>query len=158
LGQTAYEYEIKSAYLEKISRFIYWPGTIDSSRYFIIGIAGNNPFKTIIYNDYQTRFIKNKPVKIKEVTNKKDIQGCHLLFIPKDIENDLESYIQASQLYHTLIISEKDGWAEQGIHINFYIRDDKVRFEINVESLKKSGLKAESMLLDYARIVKTKTN
>ena len=78
--------------------------------------------------------------------------------IPKDIENDLESYIQASQLYHTLIISEKDGWAEQGIHINFYIRDDKVRFEINVESLKKSGLKAESMLLDYARIVKTKTN
>jgi len=52
-----------------------------------------------------------------------------------------------------LTIGDTKGFAQQGVIINFYIKDEKVRFEINVDAAKRANLKISAKLLRLAKIV-----
>ena len=52
-----------------------------------------------------------------------------------------------------LIISSNDGYAKNGSHINFIIRNEQIRFEINKDQLSKRELKVSSQLLKLAILV-----
>jgi hypothetical protein len=54
-----------------------------------------------------------------------------------------------------LTVGEIEGFARRGGTINFYLEDDKVRFEINPESTRERGLRMSSQLLALGRIVAT---
>ena len=54
-----------------------------------------------------------------------------------------------------LTVADTPGFAERGVMINFFItREDKVRFEANLEEAENSGLRLSSQLLKLATIVK----
>ena len=52
-----------------------------------------------------------------------------------------------------LTIGDTEGFAEKGIHINFYLREESTRFSINEKVVRDSPLKMDFRLLQYARIV-----
>ena len=52
-----------------------------------------------------------------------------------------------------LTIGDYDKYAENGVLINFYIEDNKIRFEINETALSLSGLHSSYLLLNLAKIV-----
>jgi len=52
-----------------------------------------------------------------------------------------------------LTIGDGEGFAERGVMINFYLRDRKVRFEINARAAERCGFQISSLLLKVARIV-----
>ena len=52
-----------------------------------------------------------------------------------------------------LLIGESPGFAQRGGTINFVLRDNKVRFEINPAAAKASGLVISSKLLAIATVV-----
>ncbi len=52
-----------------------------------------------------------------------------------------------------LTIGNTLGFAQRGVIINFYLEDQKVRFEINVDAAKREKLTISSQLLKLARIV-----
>ena len=54
----------------------------------------------------------------------------------------------------SLTISDNGGYGKEGVIINLLLIKDYIRYEINRETLKKSGLKMSSLLLDSAIIVK----
>jgi phage-related holin len=54
---------------------------------------------------------------------------------------------------HVLLAGDTEGLAQRGIVINFYIEKSKVRFEINVDTATRMGLKISSKLLRLAKIV-----
>ena len=156
-GLQAEEYRIKSAYLEKITRFIQWPepnAATGQNAFFVIGIAGESPFNGILANDYKERRIKDKPVRIKTISETEMIKDCDLLFISASEADRLEKYILAAERFHVLTVGDTAGFAQKGVHINFYIENQKVRFSINPEAMKRAGLNAGSLLLDYATIVR----
>jgi hypothetical protein len=157
-GLEAEEYRIKSAYLEKITRFIQWPvPSADNSNppFFVIGIAGVSPLEGVLEGDYKDRRIKDKPVRIVRIFSPEGVKACDLLFIAGSEEDELDSYIQKAKQFHVLTVGDTAGFAQRGVHINFYIEDQKVRFSINPESMKQAGLNAGSLLLDYAKIVRS---
>ena len=156
-GLQAEEYRIKSAYLEKITRFIQWPdpkSTNSQKPYFVIGIAGASPFIGILESDYKDRRIKEKPVRIIEISNSDEIKNCDLLFISGSEKDRLGKYIRAAEKFHVLTVGDTAGFARRGVHINFYIESQRIRFSINPQAMKRAGLNAGSLLLDYATIVK----
>ncbi|MBS3757779.1 MAG: YfiR family protein [Desulfobacterales bacterium] len=156
-GLRAGEYEIKSAYLEKITRFIKWPdhGTATGGKSsFVIGMAGDNPFYGVLQEDYRSREIKGKPVRIVKIASVEAIKNCDLLFISSSEDDRLERYIRTAERYHVLTVGDTAGFAERGVHVNFYVERQKVLFEINPAAMKRAALSAASLLLDYATIVK----
>jgi hypothetical protein len=149
-------YVLKAVYLEKFSRFITWPEESlmdDINQPFIISVIGKTPLTENLEQIYAIQEIKKKRVIIKEIENLKDIEGSHILFIAASEKNNLDEIIAITRHNPILTVSETLGFAEQGVLINFFEKDNKLRFEINETAVLKSPLQMSFYLLNSARIV-----
>ena len=63
--------------------------------------------------------------------------------------------IAATRDQSVLLVGESSGFASRGGAINFYLDDGKVRFEVNPDVAKSSGIWISSRLLRLARIVES---
>ena len=83
----------------------------------------------------------------------RNIKECNVIFIPGSQEDRIGTILSELDDMSILTVSEVEGFAQNGGAINFYVQDNKLRFEINPDVLKKANLKASSRLLRLARIV-----
>ena len=150
------EYTIKAAFLERFTRFVEWPeesAVSDTTESFVLGIIGENPFGSILEQLYATQKIKNKEVEIQSLSNLDEISGCHLLFISKSKGKELSKILSLTKDKPILTISDANGFAENGVLINLYLAENKIRFEINETAVKVFGLTISYLLLNTAKIV-----
>lgn len=150
------EYVIKAVFLERFTRFIEWPDSVnmpDTSKPFVIGIVGENPFGATFNDLYATRKIKNRPVQIRRIDNFNQINNCHLIFISKISKTKLDQILPITKNSPILTIGDSENYAKYGVLINFYVIDGKVRFEINETASRSSGLKFSYLLLKTAVII-----
>lgn len=145
------EYEAKALYIEKFSRFIEWP---ESSSYqnFRIQIIGNSELARYLQNYHiiENNRIKNKPVTIEVIEHYYEISDCNILFIANNNEETLLSILSEIQGRPILSICEKHEWSDKGVHITFFTNANKLRFDINQTAARKSDIKIDALLLDYA--------
>ena len=157
----AREYTLKAAFLEKLTRFIEWPQHLemsDTTKPFILGVVGKNPFGSILEQIYTNFKIKNKDVTIRYINEMNDISGCHLLFITKSEKRAINRIIRYTQRKPILTIGDTDGYAEAGVIINLYIKDETIQFAINETALQETGLFADYLLLRISKIVNPISN
>jgi len=149
-------YVLKAVYLEKFSRFITWPeeSLIDKTcEPFIISVIGETPLTKNLNQIYAMQEIKNKRVIIKNIHNFNEIQGSHILFIAESEKKSIDQIIAITKQQPILTIGETKGFAEKGVLINFFEKDNKLRFEINETAVLKSPLQMSFYLLNSAKIV-----
>lgn len=149
-------YVLKAVYLEKFSRFITWPQeslTDNPDEPFIIAVLGETPLTENLNQIYAMQEIKNKRVIIKNIHNFNEIQGSHILFIAESEKKSINQIIAITKQQPILTIGETKGFAEKGVLINFFEKDNKLRFEINETAVLKSPLQMSFYLLNSARIV-----
>jgi len=150
------EYEIKAAYLYNFINYIDWPadslppagGTIT------IGIVGENPFGPAI-DPLKGKQIKGRTLAVKQITTPKDLEACQIVFISVSEKARLPEIFGQLKDSKTLTVSEMDGFAAQGGIINFISERNKVRFEINPDAARRTGLTISSELLKLAKLVKS---
>lgn len=150
------EYTLKAAFLERFTRFIEWPHTTsvaDTSEPFIISILGENPFHTKLENLYARHAIKNKRVLIRYIDDLEEIAGTNLLFITRSMHAEIAGILQSLADKPILTIGDSEGFAESGVHINFYLAGASIRFEINQTALHRANLRTSYQLLKLARII-----
>jgi len=146
------EYEVKAAFLYNFVKFVEWPDESFSNATMIIGILGEDPFGTAI-DTIQGKTVKGKKLLIKRFKHIKDIENCHILFISSSEKKHLSRIVEALSGLSILTVGDTEGAAQRGVIINFYIRQKKVRFEINVEAARRAKLKISSKMLKLAKIV-----
>jgi hypothetical protein len=149
------EYEVKAQFITVFTKYVEWPensAVNDKSVPFRISVIGKNPFGTILSDLSMGLKIKGKSVEYKEV-NDSEFTKCDLLFIASSEKNSLEKIIAKTKGKGILIISDYNGFANAGVYINFYLKANKVHFEINLNSAELEGFKISSHLLKHARIV-----
>ena len=149
------EYALKAAFIEKLCRFIDWPdihsGT-DSSQ-FVISVLGKNPFGDFLEKLATSQRIKGRTVKVVYHSNVSEIKGCNVIFIPSTEKSRLKQIIEYTKSQPVLLVADTEGFAKQGVHINFYQSGETLRFEINQDAALGSGLRIGSRVLKHARIV-----
>lgn len=150
------EYAIKAAFLERFTRFIEWPEDsveTDSTKPFVIAVIGNNPFDEALDKVAVIQRIHNRNVEIHYIDDISHESKCHILFICKSEEYRLVEIINHTYKKPILTISETEGFAEEGVLINFYMEENNVKFEINETALHNTGLYISHLLLRTAKIV-----
>ncbi len=150
------EYTMKAVAFEKLSLFITWPANTiknDPSHEFVIAVLGQNPFGSILNDVYKDKKIKDKRVKIVNVKNIKQLTDCQILFIPKIGRAELQGDLNSIKGRPILIISDTDGFAEAGCFINFYLFENKLRFEINQKGMQDAGFTIDYRLLRVSKIL-----
>lgn len=148
------EYEYKAAFIERFTRFIEWPGGIENDT-FKIAIIGSNPFKTTLDDLFANLKIKNKNVEIIYTNNMEELTDVNLVYIAASEKKRVNEILAFTDKYSILTIGDSKGFCAKGVHINMYIVDNNIRYEINQGAIEKSNLKVSSLLLASAKIVKT---
>ena len=150
------EYTMKAVFLEHFTRFIEWPetsGLADATTPFYVAVIGENPFGSILDQIYAEQKIKNKEVRILYVSTPAEIPHCHILFISNSHKELLPEILSRTKKKPILTVGDTKGFAEDGVLINFYLAENKIKFEINEKAVHDSGLVMSYRLLSLARIV-----
>lgn len=152
------EYQVKALFLLNFTRYVEWPdeafATDDSP--FVIGIAGQDPFDENLLRLVRDRVVNGRPIEVRNVDGPAEIRACHLLFIGLSERTRIEEILGHTGNRHMLTVGETPGFLERGGGINFMMRDDHVRFEINLHATRESNLRVRSQLLRVAEAVKNK--
>ncbi len=150
------EYTIKAVFLEHFTRFVEWPescGIADTSTPFVIAVIGESPFGSILDQIYTEQKIRNKKVEILYISTPDEITDYHILFISSSNKEILPEILSRTRNKPILTVSDTNGYAEEGVLINFILAGDKIKFEINEGAVHESGLVMSYRLLNLAKIV-----
>ncbi len=149
------EYHIKAAFLVNFVKFIQWPSHVfsDTSTTLTICILGNDPFDDAL-DTIEDKIVKDKRLIIKRFSRVEDIKDCQILFICTSEKKKISKILSEIKDSSILTLAETNNFCQSGGIINFVVFNNKIRFEINVDAAKRSGLKISSKLLKLSKIIK----
>jgi hypothetical protein len=157
MGFTVYptEYQIKAKYLYNFARFVDWPEESFQSpdSPFVIGIIGNDPYGIDLEKTIEGKQIKNRKFIIKHYQNLENLSSCHILFIGIDNKAGRSQIFNKIKKQGILTVGDDDSFAKDGGMINFIIKKERIRFQINREAVNQSPLKMSTTLLKMAVII-----
>lgn len=147
------EYTAKAAFIYNFTKFVEWNiAEQETTSSFVIGVLGDSPIYDALVDIAKTKKINNKKIEVVKctATNPENCK-CQILFIPELTDSKIfKEYCKAPTFKNALIISEKQGSLNYGSAINFLIIENRIRFEISVNTLNKCNLKASAQLLKLA--------
>jgi hypothetical protein len=170
------EYQLKAAFLFNFMKFIEWPQTSPEEESqktpITLCIIGTDFFGSHL-DDLTKKEIKQRPLRIlrlegfeeyqKKNSNasrqqyfqeqKKAMEGCHLLFISQSEEKQIQELKASIDVMPILTVSDISGFADGGGEIELVKDENKIRFDVNVISAEKKGLRISSQLLQLAKKV-----
>ena len=145
------EYEIKAAYLYNFIKYVDWPSYGDT---ISIGVLGNDPFGTALA-PLNGKIVKGRRLVIKHLDSVRDAQQCQIIFVSSSEKQRLQEIFESLRSARVLTVGETQGFADGGGIINFIEENNKIRFEINADAARRTGLNISSELLKLARLVKS---
>ncbi len=138
------EYELKAAFLINFTKYVKWPASaMPAGALFTIGLLGGDPFGGELDKAVQGESVGGRKIAVRHGG---DMRGCQMVFVTRN--GGGAAGVQGPGV---LTIGESPGFARQGGVIEFILKDNTVRFEINADAAEKSGLQIKSTLLQMGR-------
>lgn len=149
------EYRLKAVYLLNFLQFVDWPDSTfkDENAPIVLGILGRDPFGMILDETLAQEKVGGRPILIKRFRALEGVDECNALFIGSSEGIDLEDILQRLGESSVLTVSDIEGFENAGGGIGFYIEKNRVRFSINIRTMRFANLKVSSKLLRLARII-----
>ena len=144
------EYRLKAAFLYNFAKFVEWPAEAlsDEKATFILGVLGeNDPFGPAL-ESIRGKTVRGKILTIKRFEGLQDLAACHILFIASSEKEQLEEALEFLEGSSVLTVGEMERFAEMGGIINFVVKKNRLRFEINLDAGRRAGLEISSQLLN----------
>jgi hypothetical protein len=160
LGTIAYgetpaekEYAIKAAFIYNFAKFVEWPSeSMSKSETLNVCVLGENPFGLSLKN-LEGKEVQSKKFIVRKAKTIENMGQCHIVFVGKSFRNNLSEILAILRGQNVLTVGDMQGFAQQGGMIGFFVKDEMIRFEINLEAAQQTGLKISSKLLKLATIV-----
>jgi len=143
------EYILKAAFLYRFSDYIEWTN-IDNAETFNIAILGESGISAPLVEISRDKRIKNKRIVVKQYGNADEAGSCQIIFISRDYRLPVEQVFRKVDYRPVLVITEQRSDFDKGGQMNFIIEDNKLKFEVNLATVNRSGLKISSQLLQHA--------
>ncbi|MBI5178248.1 MAG: YfiR family protein [Nitrospinae bacterium] len=145
--------QVKAAYLYNFSLFVEWPsGSFESDTSDIrLCVLGDDPFGNLLEQTLRDRQAKGRKFNIRRSKSPQELLGCHILYVSPSGGN--HEQLRKITGANTLIVGDAPGLAEKGAILNFFTEDQRIRFEVNIASARKSGFIISARMLQVARMV-----
>lgn len=154
------EYALKAASLSKFGRYVEWPDSAFSSPTgsFNLCVAGEDPFGEFLDKAVAGERINGHGIVIRRLKTVGRDSGCHILYIGGSDAQRGVQIIEAVRGSSVLTVSDTRGHGSSAGIINFVIKDNRVRFEIDDEAAAQNELVISSKLLSLALNVKRRAS
>jgi hypothetical protein len=151
----ASEYQLKAVFLFNFAQFIDWPADAfpEADTPVVIGILGDDPFEGLLDQTVRDERLRGRPFQVRRYQSVDEIKTCHILFIRRPDGARLEETLARLKNRPILTVSDVDGFAERGGMIRFVTDRNRIRLQINPESVEAAHLTISSKLLRVAEVI-----
>lgn len=149
------EAKIKAAVVFKTIKFVEWPEKAFSSPKAPLGVClfGESPLVDALRltdgveaQGHSLQFRQSPYAKVRA-------EGCQVAFVAQSEAGRLTQILNDLANKPVLLISDIDGFAQQGGAIGLVQADNKLRFEVNLKAARQAGLNLSAPLLELATVV-----
>lgn len=146
------EQHIKAASLYKFLSYVEWPPTAFSraDSPYVIGVISADVIEDDLLKIIANRNLNNRSLIIKKLNANDPLTGIHVLFIGQGEKAAQAQLLKQAQQQSILIVTETRDALAQGSMINFVTTDNRVRFEVALDTAEKAALKLSSRMLSVA--------
>ena len=148
------EYNVKAAFIFHFINFTRWPDHQNNKETRNICIYGDDSFEARL-QILANANLQNKPVEIFPDIGLENSAECHIIFVDSSKKEHLTEIISYLHNKPILTVSDIDSFALNKGMIGFRIKSGKVKLEVNLESVRKSGIRLSSNLIEVARVITT---
>lgn len=147
------EVALKARYLVGFTNFVEWEDD-DRSPPVTIGIMGDEALYTAISNLTASHRKAGRNLEAVWLAPGDSLASLDLLFIADDDQLSLPQVIAEAARYRVLTVGESDGFNDAGGMIEFVLRKNRLRFEINLLATESNRMSLSSKLLRLAESTK----
>ncbi|MGL1933468.1 MAG: YfiR family protein [Fibrobacterales bacterium] len=154
-AKSSKEQSLKIAFTSKIIGLIKWnkPSHTKDNKSFKVGVLDDDNVFELMLKYYAEKKIKGKEIEVLKISQDDINDQLDVVYVSDKFSGSIIPLVQICEQNTILLMTSKEGYGEKGSHINFFIDSKKLRFEINLTSLKKAHLHVNSFLLNYARVI-----
>ena len=147
---SAREDDIKAAFLFNFLKHVEWP--TPSSAPLVIAVVGPSGVVAPLERIAAAATIGRRRIEVRRLAAIGDPAGLHLVFVPAAAGDQLEAVVATVRGRPILVVTEGRGATARGAAISLFTVDQRQRFEVDVATLERSGLKASAHLLRVAAV------
>jgi len=144
------EDELKSAAVLSFLRYSEWPAPPGGP--ITVGVFGRAGFSQALSHTLEGKVINNRPVHLIPLDLTSDLHGCQLVYVASAKAPDVRQMAAGAAAAHVLTIGETDRFLDYGGAINLFLIDGHIGFEVNLETLERSGVTIGSNMLRLGQI------
>lgn len=151
-AQEDIDYTFYPKYLYHFTKYIDWPANRKGGD-FVIAIVGESNATNAVKQFFVGKKVGNQNIVIKYMHSDADFMGVHIVFVSSKLSSQVSSISSRTNAAKALLVTEKEGFAKKGADVSFFIKDDKLKFEINKSVIENKGLKIATELLKLAVVI-----
>lgn len=141
------EYQLKSAFVYNILRFVRWPE--QDAREVRFCVIGTSPMLAEIPS-IDGKDVGDRVLRFAEIAEASELEHCDAVFVGEVSASTMKDIEIASAEHHILTIGDKERFAAEGGIVNLVVVDNKIRFEINLAAATASRIELNARLVDLA--------
>jgi hypothetical protein len=146
---------LKVAFVYNFAKFTEWPEPPGQRSPNIHFCFSQGSIDRKLQESLASKVVNGRPIEIQEV--RKNFSLCHVIYVGQVSKNGtLKEAIEWGRHRPVLLVSDIMGFVHRGGHIELYTEGSKLRFRVNLATVRKSNLKLSSKLLQLADVVSGK--
>jgi hypothetical protein len=155
--EVTYQYReprVKAAFLFNLAKFVTWPESAFGNGRAPLVLAVLDPELYAAANESLAgRQVGGRDLKVRKVAGINDALDSHILFISAAEASRLDNLLAAVANRPILTVSDIDGFAARGGMVELFKEERKIRFGVQLATVRRAGLNISSEVLRLASFV-----
>ncbi len=147
------DYSLHAKYMYHFTKYFEWSSDKESGP-FIYGVIGNKELYNELKKISELKKINKRNIVVVELTSEDDPTNCHMLFVGRSALVNIDKIMLKIGSKPIMVLGDKMGYMKRGVDINFIIKDDLLRFELNASALDSKSIKIAKEMKALATSVK----
>jgi len=155
----AVEFAVKATYVYKFAPFVEWPpGTYAAATSpVVVCVVGNDEVARLVGDAARGQTVGEHPIEVRYLPTATGVRDCHIAYIAGRDSEARRALLDNIKGAPVLPITDAPADARDTGIINFVIRDNRVRFEIDLDAAARNQLTISSKLLSLATKVRARS-
>ncbi len=140
------ESQIKAGLLVKIIQNTSWESR-PGAEPIVVGVLGADPFKGALEEMVSQA---KQPISVLKSDILDKLSGCNVVYVSSSMDGKDVDIFGGLLGADVLIVGESDGFAKNGGTVEFFVKNNQVKFKVNVKKYKSLKLRFSPQLLKAA--------
>ncbi len=149
--KVADEARLKLAYLFNFVQFVEWPpASLPSDNSLRLCVVGDDPFGSNL-DQLAGRPVRGRTLLVLRPSRLDEIRSCHLVYVDRLSSSSVPPRLsEALRDNALLLVSSEPGAASRGATIEFVAQGNRLRWHLNLEAARQSGLRISAKLVELS--------